>query len=983
MKPLTPVENSNELIAKLKDHFEGELHTDETTRLLYATDASEYRELPMAVAYPKSESDIIALVELAKNIGTTLIPRTAGTSLAGQVVGNGLVIDMSRHLNGIIDFNKDEQWVKVQPGVIRDELNQWLKPHGLFFSPETSTSNRCMIGGMVGNNACGAHSLIYGSTRDHLLSVRAVLSDATLAEFKPLNAAEFEKKCELSSLEGKIYRTTRDLLSNAENQLSIRNEYPDPELKRRNTGYSLDLLLDSEPFNSQAPAFNMCKLLAGSEGTLAIATEITLHLDQLPPKNIGVVCVHFTTLEQALLGNLIALKYRPGAIELIDEVILSCTKDNLEQNRNRFFIEGNPGAIIVVEFARDSKEEIIKLSQDMEAEMRSAGLGYHFPLLFDGDVNKVWALRKAGLGLLSNIPGDAKPVSLIEDTAVKADALPGYIAEFKQMMERHHLSCVYHAHIATGELHIRPVLNLKDKQDVALFRSIALETAHLVKKYRGSLSGEHGDGRLRGEFIPVIVGQHNYQLMRQIKAAWDASGIFNKGKIVDTPPMDKGFRFEPGQPVSEFDTLFDYDKVMGFMRQIEKCNGSGDCRKTHLMGGTMCPSYMASHDEKDTPRARANIMRELFYRDGEKAFESDQIYQLLDLCLSCKACKSECPSGIDVAKLKAEFLQKYYDKKGAPLRSKLIAHISSVNQLGMVWPKAFNFLANNKLSAITIKSALGFAPQRSIPPLSDKTFRNWLKKNLHDLNQTLPNSAKNVYLFADEFTQYNDVHIGVTTVKLLNSLGYKVLIPTHKASGRTFLSKGFLRKAKKIAQFNVEKLEPVISADAPLLGIEPSTILSFRDEYPDLVGVALKAKAEKLAKDVWMIDEFLASEMDKGIIKREWFTKTERKIKLHGHCQQKAVASTIATKRILGFPENYQVEEIASGCCGMAGSFGYEKEHYKFSMNVGELVLFPAVRSANSDVTIVAPGTSCRHQIFDGTGRKALHPVEVLAQALI
>jgi FAD/FMN-containing dehydrogenase/Fe-S oxidoreductase len=970
-------------LKRLKKELEGDLFADNFSRILYATDASAYREMPLAIVRPKTVEDLKKLVAFAGKNQVTLIPRTAGTSLAGQVVGNGIVIDISKYFTHIIEINKEEHWVKVQPGVVLDELNNVLEPLGLFFGPETSTSNRCMIGGMLGNNSCGSHSIIYGSVRDHTLEVKALLSDGSEVIFNNLTEKEFQDKCALQNLEGDIYRNIRDTLSDPVNQEEIRRGFPDPEIKRRNNGYAIDLLLETQPFAKNGIPFNFCRLIAGSEGTLAIATEIKLNLVPVPPKVKGVICVHLQSVEESFYANLIALKYNPGAVELMDNIILSLTKENITQLRNRFFIQGDPGALLIIEFARETKEEILAIYEKLVAELKAGGYGYHFPLLFGSDINKVWALRKSGLGILSNMAGDAKPVSLTEDTAVNPKLLPDYIHEFNQLLAKYQLSCVYHAHIGSGELHLRPVLNLKEAKDVGLFHTMALETARLVKKYRGSLSGEHGDGRLRGEFIPLMVGDHNYNLLKKVKMTWDPGNIFNAKKIVDTPPMNSQLRYEPGQKVRKIKTYFDFSVTQGIIRAAEKCNGSGDCRKSEIIGGVMCPSYMATRNEDATTRARANILREFLTHSGKKnPFNHKEIYKVMDLCLSCKGCKSECPSNVDMAKLKAEFLQHYYNVHGVPLRTLAIAYITRINKLASVMPGIYNTMITHKLISGLIKKAVGFAKERSMPKLASMTLSKWAKKNISHMNAAI-STDKKIWLFIDEFTNYNDVEIGIKTIKLLHKLGYHIAVPNHKESARTFLSKGLVRKAKAIANKNVQLLSDTVTPDMPLVGIEPSCILTFRDEYPDLVDVSLREKAKILAKNALFIDEFLAREIEKGNILPGAFTTDSREIKLHGHCQQKALISTECTKKILSLPVNYQVTEIKSGCCGMAGSFGFEKEHYPVSMKVGELVLFPEVRKAGKEVIIAAPGTSCRHQIKDGTGREAVHPVEVLYEALI
>jgi FAD/FMN-containing dehydrogenase/Fe-S oxidoreductase len=980
--------------------LEGEFYDDSAIRTLYATDASAYREMPQAVAIPKTVSDLKKLIAYAHAGKTSLIPRTAGTSLAGQVVGKGIVVDVSKYFTQILELNTKECWVRVQPGVIRDDLNLFLRPYGLLFGPETSTANRAMIGGMVGNNSCGSNSIVYRSTREHLLEVTALLSDGSETVFRSFDPDSFHAKCEEKGLEGQLYRTIRKMLSNEENQQSIRKEFPKPSVERRNTGYALDLLLGTRPFTAEPgrPDFNFCTLLAGSEGTLAFITEIKLNLSPLPPKETGLLCVHFHSIDESLRANLLALPYGPTASELIDHYILECTKDNIEQRKNRFFVQGDPGAILVVEFKKETREEILDIAAKVEADMRAAGLGYHFPLLFGEDTKKIWNLRKAGLGLLSNLPGSDKAVPVIEDTAVDVQDLPAYIRDFNDILKKYGLNSVHYAHAGSGEIHLRPILNLKTKEGNELFHTIAAEIAALVKRYQGSLSGEHGDGRLRGEFIPLMVGEKNFAMFREIKKTWDPENIFNPGKIVDTPPMNSMLRYEPGQKTPPFPTLFRF-QGQDILLHAEQCNGSGDCRKTHLAGGTMCPSFMATRNEKDTTRARANILREFLTR-SEKAnrYDNKEIYEVMDLCLSCKGCKSECPSNVDVAKLKAEFLQHYYDANGIPLRSRLIANFTRSAQLGSLAPGLYNIM----MRADWVKKIAGFAPERSMPLLYKTTLRSWYKKHQAQRSQTgspVPPAAKAsfgrqrlaagdagvgaVYLFCDEFTNYNDVEIGIKAILLLERLGYEVILPEHLESGRTWLSKGLVREAKKIANQNIRQLHPLITADTPLIGIEPSAILAFKDEYPDLADDGLLDAAKELAQNAFLIDDFLAREIDRQHIHPGQFTTEPRSIMLHGHCQQKALSSVAGSVKILSLPANYSVSAVPSGCCGMAGSFGYEKEHYQLSQQIGELVLLPAVRSQGQDVIIAAPGTSCRHQIKDGTGRKALHPVEVLYDALI
>ncbi len=964
---------------QLARSMDGDLHTGDLMRRIYATDASAYQEMPAAVAIPKSENDICGLIRFARQHHIGLIPRTAGTSLAGQVVGSGIVVDVSRHFTEILEVNAAEGWVRVQPGVIRNELNRHLAPLGYWFAPETSTQNRAMIGGMVGNNSCGSNSLKFGSTRDHLLELRGFLSDGSATTFTALTVDQVSEKCSgPDSLETRIYQHTRDRLSDPSVRAEITREFPKPTIHRRNTGYALDMLM-----NSDEP-FNFCKLVAGSEGTLFFTTEIKLRILPLPPPRSGLLCAHFDNVKDALTATLVAVKFDINACELIDDVILGCTQRSSEHRQNRFFIEGDPAAILVTEVRGDSDEEVQRAAERIAAAMSAAGLGYHFPILLGSDCERVWDLRKAGLGLLGNIPGDDKTVPVIEDTAVDVQDLPAYIAEIGDTLEANFgLKCVHYAHAGSGEIHLRPIINLKTEDGKRLFRDVASTVATIVKKYRGSLSGEHGDGRLRGEFLQQMIGPANYELVREYKSVWDPDGVFNPNKIVDTPQMNESLRYRPGQTSGEnIATIFDFSANQGILRAAEMCNGSGDCRKTQLAGGVMCPSYMATRNERDTTRARANTLRQILTSSTKtNPFDNEEIREVMDLCLSCKGCKSECPSTVDVAKLKAEFLQHYYDANGVPLRSRMIAGYTRAQRMVSIAPFLFNACVRTPVIRRLLNRIIGFHPQRSIPTTARRTFRRWF----HQRTQRfvgLPANGRKVLLFADEFTDYSEPEIGIAVVELLERLGYEVEIPDHLESGRSSISKGMLRQARDIARQNVDLLSGVVSAEVPLIGIEPSAILSFRDEYPELVGDDKNLDAVKLAGNCLLLDEWFAREVDAGRIRADAFVDDERSVIVHGHCHQKALGNMLSSLQMLTLPTNFRVSLIPSGCCGMAGSFGYEREHYDVSMKIGELVLLPAVRKASEDTIIAAAGTSCRHQIRDATPRRALHPAEILRDAL-
>lgn len=964
-----------ESLTSLAAGFSGEIQMDSLTKAMYATDASVYRALPQAVAFPKTKEDVLSLIRFAQEHKTTLIPRTAGTSLAGQCVGDGIVVDVSKHFTQILELNVEEQWVRVEAGVIRDELNQFLAPHGLFFGPETSTSNRAMIGGMVGNNSTGTNSIKYGNTRDHILELECFLSNGELVTFKNVSPSELQAKLEAEGLEGKLYHQLITNLRLKEVQEEIVKEFPKPSIHRRNTGYAIDELLKSNAFQKDGPDLNLAKLIAGSEGTLAFINTIKLNLLQLPPKEAVVLCPHFTSIDEALLAVQKIMPSAPYACELMDKLIMDCTKENYEYKKYRFFLTGDPAAILMIELRAETKE-LLQLEVDSLRSLLNRTAMFACAEVYYPEAANIWKLRKAGLGLLANIPGDKKAVAVIEDTAVHIDDLSAYIKEFTAMMARHNQSAVYYAHAGAGELHLRPILDLKKSVDVELFKEIAWDTAKLVKKYKGSLSGEHGDGRVRASFIPFMLGDKNYALLKSIKHTWDPNQIFNAGKITDAPPIEQDLRYEADQSAKPLATLMNFNKEGGMLRLAEQCNGSGDCRKTHLSGGTMCPSYMATKNEKDTTRARANVLREfLTNNDSQRSkWTSTEIKEALDLCLSCKACKSECPSNVDMAAMKAEFTYQYNQYNGTPFRSRLFGHVQKLNALASLAPNVANWL--NSLS-IT-KQLMGLAPERSAPLLAQQTLVHWFKNRKYSSSQ---DELKKVLLFADEFTNYYDVEIGKKTVLLLEALNFKVELAPIRDSGRAFLSKGLLQEAKDLAKKNVKALISLISESTPLIGIEPSAILSFRDEYLRLIDDASYSNSG-IVKYSFTIEEFFSKEIEKGTISASSFVQEHLQIKLHGHCHQKAISDLSFSQKMLSLPKNYHVEFIPSGCCGMAGSFGYEKEHYKTAMDVGELVLFPAVRKATNDELIVAAGTSCRHQIFDGTQRKALHPVEVLYKAL-
>ncbi len=965
-------------LADFKKHFQGEIQDDTLYQMLYATDASVYRKLPLAVAFPKDEKDIQQLILFAEEHNTSLIPRTAGTSLAGQCVGEGIVVDVSKHFTKIIRVDAKNKTVTLQPGVIRDELNQYLKPYNLFFGPNTSTSNRCMIGGMVGNNSSGTTSIQYGVTRDKVLELKCILSNGEEIVFKEFTSEEFLQKTKENTLEGNIYNTIYSELRSSEAQEEIWNQFPKREIHRRNTGYAVDALLKSELFGGSEKHINLAALLCGSEGTLAFTTEITLQLDDLPSSQAAMVVAHYESLFNCLNDVTNVMKHSLHTCEMMDDFILDCTKNNKKYKEYRFFIEGKPKALLLLELKSETEEDLQNQIDGLLLSLKNSGLSDAHPVLKGEDIHKVLELRKAGLGLLGNMVGDKKAVACIEDTAVALSDLSSYIQEFTQLMERFQQKAVYYAHAGAGELHLRPILNLKESEGVRYFREITTEVAKLVKKYQGSFSGEHGDGIVRGEFLPILIGDINYALLKRIKSSFDPNNIFNPGKIIDAFPMDEDLRYTPDKEAPLINTIINFNDSEGILRLAEKCNGSGDCRKTEKSSGTMCPSYQATKNEKHTTRGRANVLREVLSNNQAlNKFDAKELKEAFSLCLSCKACATECPSNVDIATAKAEFLYQYHKTHSHSFADKLFGNSSKNYEMAAKFPVLSNALFSNPIASLIIKNISGIAPKRSLPFMSTSSFTKLSQHIVVQENSVL----KEVFLFVDEFSNYLDANIAEDSYLLLLKLGYKVRLIDSLDSARALLSKGFLIQAKETINYNIEFLKDKVSEEMPLLGIEPSAILGFRDEYLRLADDITSAK--KIATSSFLMEEFLASEIEIGNINASSFTKESKAIKIHNHCHQKALSNQKVTFDILNLPINYKPTIIPSGCCGMAGSFGFEKDKYEISMQIGELKLFPTVRNASEEVIIAANGTSCRHQIKDGTQKIALHPISILRQALL
>ena len=955
----------DDVIHDLQKRIAGEARFDLMTKVLYSTDASIYEIEPLGVVIPRTPEDAIATVEICGRYGVPVLPRGGGTALAGQAVGRAIHLDMSKHLNQVLEVNVEERWARIQPGVVLDELNAQLRPHGLWFAPDVSPSNRATIGGMMGNNSSGARSLIYGRTMEHVQEMKVVLSDAQTIVARTLTDAELEAKLGSPGLEGDIYRAVQRLTTTHRNEILTRY----PKIMRRVGGYSLDEFVNGKPFN-------LSRILVGSEGTLAATLEAKINLEPRPkPVETALMVVHFRDMFEALESTMEIVSTGASAVELVDRYIMNLTRASLEYARQMTFVQGEPGALLLVEYYGASREELTAKLDRLEAHLKRLHIGIAFTrAVTPEEQQKIWTVRKAGLGLLLGMPGDKKPIAGIEDTAVPPERLADYIRRLDDMVRSHGTEAAYYAHASVGCLHIRPLIDLKQEPDVERLRSIATQVCDLVMEYGGSNSAEHGDGLARSCFNEKFFGPTLYRAFKELKVTADPKGIMNPGKIVDAPPMTENLRYGGKYRARQVKTFFRYAREGGFDRAIEMCNGAAVCRKK--LEGTMCPSYMANREEGHSTRGRANALRAAINGHlPEDALTSPQMYDVLDLCLECKGCKAECPSNVDMAKLKSEFLALYHAQHGTPLRARLFAHIERLNRLGCSFAPLSNWVAQSAPARWFFDRALGIHGNRQLPPFASQTFDRWFASR----NGRRSTSHQGpVVLFNDCYMTYNYPDIGKAAVKVLEAAGFEVILAEKKCCGRPMISKGLLREAKENAAYNVDRLSGYAAKGIPIVGCEPSCILIFRDEYPDLLD---DPRAAALAKGTFMIEEFLLGLHQRGALNLP-FGNGAKSFLLHGHCHQKALIGSGPSLEVLRLLPGAKVEEVDSGCCGMAGSFGYEKEHYDLSIAIGDRRLFPAVKAKGPEWEIVAAGVSCRQQIPHGTGRRARHLVEVLADAL-
>jgi FAD/FMN-containing dehydrogenase/Fe-S oxidoreductase len=968
------------LARHLRRHVRGEVRFDEGSRKLYSTDASIYQVEPLGVVLPQSVEDVQAAVQIAAEMHVPLTARGGGTSLSGQSIGPGIVLDVSKYLNRIEHIDRESRRALVQPGVVLDQLNRAAEVYGLQFGPDVATASRANLGGMIGNNSAGARSIVYGKTSDHVLRLDVVLADGGRASFGPLGRAEWEQRASSRSPDAALYARCREIVLAHRDEIGRRF----PRILRRVSGYNLDLLADG--LSGAAPA-GLHQLVIGSEGTLAVVTAAELALAPRP-KVRGLLVPQFASLGAAMDALAPCLEFRPSAVEVMDHLLLQLSAGNLALRDTMKTIRGDPQAILMVEFSSDDGAEVADRVERLQHRLQGVnGLTAMVPALDPALRDPLWNLRRAAMPLLYGMKGDRKPVTFVEDCAVAPARLPEFVARFRDLLRTHGTDGAFYGHASVGCLHIRPVLNLKNPKEIARMRRIAEQVTDLVLEFGGSLSGEHGDGMVRSEWNRKMFGPVVYEAFRQVKHAFDPQGLLNPGKVVDAAPMTENLRYGPGYAPVEPPTVFDYSRQEGFLRSIELCNGNGACRK--MQGGAMCPSYRATLDERDTTRGRANALRTALASGGcqppgkgtggltppaRRALSQEWVQEVFDLCLMCKACKAECPSNVDVARLKAELLQLIYTSRRRPLGHLLMANVHRLNRHGAALAPLVNGLQRNRLVRWLMEKFAGIDRRRSLPPLHSQHFRRWFARH-----RPAPEAGTrgNVLLLDDCFTTFNEPRIAVAAVRVLEKAGFAVELAGLECCGRPMISKGFLHQTRELVQRQVPALRRRLADGTPLLGLEPSCLLTLADEWTELLpGPDTLA----IADACHLADGWLAREAKSGRVSlplKAW----QRECLLHGHCHQKALCGSGGSADALRLVPDLHVEVLDAGCCGMAGSFGFEKEHYDVSVKIAGLQLLPAL-AARPEAVVIAPGTSCRHQIHDLAHRPALHPLEVLAEQL-
>jgi FAD/FMN-containing dehydrogenase/Fe-S oxidoreductase len=968
------------LAAHLRKHIAGEVRFDDMSRQLYSSDASIYQMQPLGVVIPRSVEDVVATVQTAAEMHVPITARGGGTSLSGQSIGPGVVLDCSKYLDNVLDLDPPGRVVRVQPGVVLDSLNRTLASHSLQFGPDVATASRANLGGMIGNNSAGSRSIVYGKTIDHVRRLGVVLADGRRADFGPLTAHQWEARAASSAPDAPLYRRVLEVVRQQGDE--IRRRFPC--ILRRVSGYNLDVLAAglvppplapsarNTPYSAKA-APGLHQLVVGSEGTLAVVTEADLNVIPVP-KYRGLLVPQFGSLGAALDALAPCLELRPSAVELMDHMLIELSAGNLALRDTMKVIQGRPQALFMVEFSGDDQSEVADRVEKLRQKLQGVnGLTGMVPALDAAVREPLWNWRRASMPLLYGIPGDRKPITFVEDAAVAPERLPEFAARFREILNREGTDGAFYGHASVGCLHIRPLLNLKDAADIARMHRIAGKVTDLVLEYGGSLSGEHGDGLARSEWNEKMFGPDVYAAFQEVKRAFDPDNVLNPGRVVNAPPMTANLRYDPARPAHEPVTVFDYSKQEGFVRSVEMCNGNGACRKTE--DGTMCPSYRATRDERDSTRGRANALRlALAGADPERAMRSQAVHDVYDLCLMCKACKAECPSNVDVAKIKAEFLHFYYDNRRRPLGHHLIAALPRLNRLGAPFAPVVNWLQQRRPVRWLLEQFGGIDRRRSLPPLHFDHFRRRFAHHRPDANA---GKAGRVLLLADCFTTYNEPEIGTAAVRVLERAGYAVELADVPCCGRTLISKGFLQRTKALVKGAIAALARQLADGRPLLGLEPSCLLTLADEWTELVP---GTETRRIGAAAHLADSWLAQQVAAGRCELPLRPCAEECV-VHGHCHQKALVGAAGTAALLRLVPRLEVSVLDTGCCGMAGSFGFEKEHYDLSVKIANLSILPALAAAPT-ATVVAPGTSCRHQIHDLADRRALHPLEMIAGQL-
>ncbi|MCS7167120.1 MAG: FAD-linked oxidase C-terminal domain-containing protein [Gemmatales bacterium] len=961
-------ERRRALEKQLRRHFEGELRFDVASRKIYSTDASIYQIEPLGVVIPKHLRDVHTALAIAAEHRVPIVPRGGGTSLSGQSIGPGLIIDCSKHLNRILELNLASETVRLQPGVVLEQLNRYLAPHGYQFGPEVSTHHQATLGGMIGNNSAGSRSIVYGKTIDHVVRLQLALGDGTALVAEPLSHWEWRRRCEAQTREGEIYRTVHQLVTRHASEIHRRF----PRINRRVSGYNLDVFADRLAPANGFPAddtINLAWLIVGSEGTLGFVTEAEVKIVRRPRVRMLAV-PHFGTLAASLDALATCLEFSPSAVELLDQLIVELAEQNIALRREKRLIVGRPAAVLLVELQGEDRREVEdRLHRLVNRLNQLPGVQTVLSAKEPHEYTPLWNLRTAGLPVLLSMPGDRKPTTFVEDAAVSPERLPEFAQRFREILRRHGTDGAFYGHASVGCLHIRPILNLKKAEDVERMRKITAEVVDLVLEFNGALSGEHGDGLARSEWNRKLFGDVVYETFRQIKRVFDPLGQMNPGKVVDAPPMTENLRYGPTYLPYVPDHVFDYRRQGGFLAAIELCNGSGLCRKTH--SGIMCPSYRATRDEKDTTRARANALRlALTGEQPLRDFTSPWVYEVLDLCLMCKACKAECPSNVDLAKLKAEFLRHYYRVHPRPLRDWLLAHWRRWIPWAARFAPLSQWLTHRRTVRWLLEKLASLDRRRSLPQLTSCDLLRWFRKH------TPPPQAGQcgrVLFLADCFTTWSEPEIGRAAIRLLEQAGYRVEIWPELCCGRILISKGFLDEAQNLVARQALQLARYLRRCQAIVGVEPSCLLTLLDEWPELYP---HPATEIVARHAHLIEAWLFEQHRSGVLPLEFASPTAHLV-VHTHCHQKAVIGSEPTVDALRLLPQAPVDLLDTTCCGMAGSFGYE--HYDVSVAIARLSLLPELEKRPQAV-IVASGSSCRHQIHDLTGRRAYHPVEILAQ---